>query len=84
MNAAPVEPTPTLQVLTNVLTQADRCDSGCPAAAVYRVSHKAGYEQTLDFCLHHWRKHFPAMSSKGWAVVGANPELAAAIGGEGS
>lgn len=81
VNAAPpVEPTPTLQVMTNVLTAADRCDA-CPAAAVYRMA-KVGSTSALDYCLHHWRKYVPQMGV-GWGVIGANPELAAAIGGEG-
>lgn len=65
-----------------VLTKADRCDN-CIGEAVYRVQSSAT-ATVLDFCLHHWRKHFPAMSAQGWGVIGANPELAAAIGGEGS
>lgn len=66
----------------NQLTAADRCDS-CIAAAVYRVA-MADRTLALDYCLHHWRKHFPVMSAQGWGIIGANAELAAAIGGEGS
>jgi hypothetical protein len=62
-----------------VLTAVDRCDR-CPAAAVYQVTGVGG---ALEFCLHHWRKHFPDMAKTGWQVTGANPELAAAIGSEG-
>jgi hypothetical protein len=62
------------------LTAADRCDN-CGAAAVYRT--QSGVTTTvLDFCLHHWRKHAPAMMQQGWTVIGANTELAAAVRGE--
>lgn len=54
-----------------VLTAADRCDAGCGAAAVYRVS--AGLNP-LDYCGHHWRKFKPSMT--GWTVIGVNAELA--------
>lgn len=54
-----------------VLTAADRCDTGCGAAAVYRVS--AGLNP-LDYCGHHWRKFKPSMT--GWKVIGVNAELA--------
>lgn len=57
-----------------LLTAADRCDS-CGAGAAYRVCHKGGYEQVLDFCVHHWRKNFPSMVDKGWVVVGCNPDV---------
>lgn len=69
-----------------ILTTADRCDR-CGAAAVYRVSKKQradiviGADTFLDFCMHHWRKSFPAMADNGWKVIGANPELAASMGG---
>lgn len=69
---------------SGVLTAADRCDAACGAAAVYQVtSPDIGPASGLLYCLHHWRKHFPKMSEKGWKVTGANPELAAALGGEG-
>jgi hypothetical protein len=51
------------------LTAADRCDT-CPAAAAYRVRKE---RSTLDFCAHHWRRHFPAMADQGWTVIGGNP-----------
>jgi hypothetical protein len=77
-------------VYANILTAADRCDH-CGAAAVYRVMRadlainddlKRSGNPTLDFCLHHQRKHFPGMLANGWTIVGTNAELAAAMGGE--
>jgi hypothetical protein len=77
------------------LTVHDRCDQ-CGAAAVYRVAKArtwvegqtlaAGEDllKTLDFCLHHWRKNFPPMMPQGWAVIGGNPELLAAMEGAAS
>lgn len=55
-----------------VLNAQDRCDS-CGGAAVFRVGRD---EAELDFCGHHWRKHSPSMSIRGWTVVGVNPDLA--------
>lgn len=57
-----------------ILNALDQCDQ-CGAAAVYRVSQTA--DIMLDFCLHHWRKNFPAMADKGWVVIGGNPGLLA-------
>ncbi|GHF94409.1 DUF7455 domain-containing protein [Streptomyces hydrogenans] len=67
------------------LNATDRCDA-CGAAAVYRVERERleqpeGYAQpyinvsALEFCGHHWRKHFPAMAGDGWTVVATNPAL---------
>lgn len=56
------------------LTAADRCDNNCGAGAAYRVAHKLK-PMILDFCGHHFRKHFPAMVDQEWAVVGGNPDL---------
>lgn len=63
-----------IAVTNIVLTALDRCDTDCSAAAVYRVTSGATATE-LDFCGHHWRKHFPAMALKGWTVTGTNPEL---------
>jgi hypothetical protein len=61
----------------DVLTAADRCDR-CNAAAGYRV--RSGVTTTvLDFCVHHWRRYFPAMAENGWVVVGANPDISAMV-----
>jgi hypothetical protein len=60
------------------LTAADRCDE-CSAAAAYRVRHRTK-QWELDFCMHHWRKHFPGMLRFGWAVVGGNPDLLSELG----
>jgi hypothetical protein len=63
------------------LTTADRCDS-CGASAGYRVAKRVpGCQEAvvanslLDFCVHHWRKHFPAMVDRGWVVIGGNPDV---------
>lgn len=67
------------------LTAADRCD-GCGAGAAYRVEKERlhqpeGYAQpyvnvqALEFCGHHWRKHFPKMVDDGWTIVAVNPDL---------
>lgn len=60
-----------------VLTATDRCDA-CSAGAAYRVARQ--YDLPLDFCVHHWKKLFPQMQKVGWAVVGGNPDLLAALG----
>jgi len=43
------------------LTKADRCDTGCSAAAVVRVlipyTTPGGGSGQLDFCDHHYRQH---------------------------
>jgi hypothetical protein len=63
------------------LTAADRCDA-CGAAAAYRVGtdrEQVGteivYRKVLDYCLHHWRKHYPKMSEQGWGIVSARPDI---------
>ncbi|MFD4474598.1 hypothetical protein ACFWPU_00575 [Streptomyces sp. NPDC058471] len=57
-----------------ILNAHDRCDH-CGAAAVYRVTSPNATE--FDFCLHYWRKNFPAMADQGWVVIGGNPGLLA-------
>lgn len=51
------------------------CDR-CGARAAYRVR-KAGDSplRKLEFCGHHFRKHFPAMEPQGWIITGVNPDL---------
>ncbi|MFI1712050.1 hypothetical protein [Streptomyces litmocidini] len=64
-----------------LLDSSDRCD-GCGAGAAYRIQRQRGGHteayrlptETLDFCGHHWRKHFPKMLDEGWVVIGANPD----------
>jgi hypothetical protein len=60
-----------------VLTAADRCDS-CGARTYFRVMMRMDTpdiaQPTLDFCAHHFRKNFPAMATKGWAVIAGNPD----------
>jgi hypothetical protein len=60
--------------LPNVLTALDRCDAGCGAAALYRVS--AGLN-VLDYCHHHHNRLFPNMP--GWVVTGENSDLYAEL-----
>lgn len=36
---------------------------------------------TLDWCRHHFYKHFPAQVADGWKVTGANPDLFAELHG---
>lgn len=63
-----------------MLVATDRCDN-CSAAAAYRVSRISADDphdvpaMVLDFCAHHWKKHFPKMVDQGWVVVGGNPEF---------
>ena len=56
------------------LTAADRCDADCSAGALYRV-HQYAKALTLDWCRHHFFKHFPGQALDGWQVIGANPDL---------
>jgi hypothetical protein len=69
-----------------VLTAADRCDAACTAGALYRVTktlfgvvneHESA--PTLDWCRHHFFKHFPTQVADGWQVIGANPDLFAEL-----
>ncbi|OII61145.1 hypothetical protein BJP40_06360 [Streptomyces sp. CC53] len=61
------------------LTAADRCDQ-CGVTATYRVrrwtdmGHGVRETRTLDYCAHHWRQNFPAMTDQGWIVVAGNPD----------
>jgi hypothetical protein len=64
-----------------MLTADDRCDR-CNAAAAYRVAKFAAgrpLQLDLDLCLHHWKKNFPSMVSKGWLTIGGNPNLLAEL-----
>lgn len=65
-----VTPPPAEATVLATLNAADRCDTGCGAAALYRVS--AGLH-VLDYCHHHHNKLFPNMP--GWSVVGKNQSL---------
>lgn len=58
------------------LNAADRCDADCSAAALYRVERA---ESVLDWCRHHFYKHFPSQVADGWKVTGANPDLFAEL-----
>ena len=58
--------------LPDVITHADRCDNDCSAAALYRLQLR---EMTLEFCHHHYGKHFPEMRTSGWTVTGKNGSL---------
>jgi hypothetical protein len=71
-----------------ILTAADICDR-CGARAGYQVGKSSlsyGASQfyaspdalSLLFCVHHFRKHFPAMAENGWTVIGTNPEAVTA------
>ena len=68
-----------------LLSNGDRCDR-CGAVAAYRVARRVEgpligtVDQILDYCLHHWRKHFGPMVDQGWAVIGGNPDLLEALG----
>lgn len=64
--------------LPDVLTAVDRCDNDCSAAALYRLQLR---EMTLEFCHHHYGKHFPEMRTWGWTVTGKNASLHAELYG---
>jgi hypothetical protein len=64
----------------DMLTSEERCD-GCPAAAAYRYKRKER-SSVLQFCLHHHNKNFSPMVAQGWAVIGGNPVILAALGQE--
>jgi len=50
------------ETTTKILTNLDRCDQGCGAAAKVLVK---GLEGELLFCSHHYNKHEDALGS--WA-----------------
>ncbi|WP_432112756.1 DUF7455 domain-containing protein [Streptomyces sp. S1] len=72
-----------------LLTAVDRCDRCGAAAGYrvivppFDPDAWVGFDEpdgprkvepyTLDFCVHHWRKHFPVM--EGWVVIGGNPQV---------
>lgn len=82
---------------SDVLTAADRCDRCGAAAGYRVAAPLldpdawVGFGEPdgprkqeampLDFCVHHWRKYFPAMSESGWVVVGAHPDINTMLGG---
>lgn len=58
------------------------CDEACPQPALHRLR-LGSKSMELDFCSHHYGKHFPGMKDFGWAIVGTSFELANQLAKEG-